>query len=100
MSGLFISAGSLACDAPRLLGDLRVLPNHTWLESAVLKHGAFAVFPSFLWLADLRFFHGDQQLLFIAGLTLLFVTVALLVGPQFGAIKRWASVQNHLHLLS
>jgi hypothetical protein len=34
-----------------------------------------------LWLADLRFFHGDQQLLFIAGLTLLFVTVALLLVP-------------------
>src|SRR6266545_6616993 len=47
--------------------------NHTWLESAMLKdqhHSLF--FPSFFWLTDLRFFHGDQQPLFFAGLVLLF----------------------------
>jgi hypothetical protein len=56
--------------------------NHTWLESALLKHGGHSVFfPSFLWLADLRFFRGNQQLLFIAGLTLLFVTTVLLLVP-------------------
>ncbi len=56
--------------------------NHTWLESSLLKHGGHTLFfPSFLWLADLRFFRGDQQLLFIAGLTLLFVTTTLLLVP-------------------
>jgi hypothetical protein len=56
--------------------------NHTWLESSLLKHGGHSLFfPSFFWLADLRFFRGDQQLLFGAGLTLLFVTTALLLVP-------------------
>jgi hypothetical protein len=56
--------------------------NHTWLESALLKHNSHPVFfPSFLWLADLRFFHGDQLPLFFAGLLLLFLTVALLLIP-------------------
>ena len=56
--------------------------NHTWLESALLKHNSHSVFfPSFLWLADLRFFHGDQLPLFFAGLLLLFLTVALLLIP-------------------
>jgi hypothetical protein len=53
--------------------------NHTWLESAVHKHAEHLLFfPTFLWLADLRFFHGDQELLFVAGLGLLFLTAALL----------------------
>lgn len=54
--------------------------NHTWLESAMLKdqhHSLF--FPSFFWLIDLRFFHGSQELLFFAGLVLLFITVALIL---------------------
>jgi hypothetical protein len=54
--------------------------NHTWLESALLKHNGHSLFfPSFFWLTDLRFFHGSQQPLFFAGLVLLFVTVALLL---------------------
>jgi hypothetical protein len=56
--------------------------NHTWLESALLKHNSHSLFfPSFLWLADLRFFHGKQLPLFFAGLALLFVTIALLLVP-------------------
>jgi hypothetical protein len=54
--------------------------NHTWLESAMLKdqhHSLF--FPSFFWLTDLRFFHGDQLLLFFAGIVLLFITVTLIL---------------------
>src|SRR6266853_1512329 len=54
--------------------------NHTWLESALLKFNNHSLFfPSFLWLADLRFFHGDQQPLFFAGLTLLFISASLLL---------------------
>jgi hypothetical protein len=56
--------------------------SHTWLESSLLKHGEHLIlFPSFFWLADLRFFHGDQELLFIAGLMLLFLTFTLLLIP-------------------
>jgi hypothetical protein len=56
--------------------------NHSWLESSLDKHaGHLMFFPSFFWLADLRFFHGDQELLFVAGLVLLFLTVALLLIP-------------------
>jgi hypothetical protein len=56
--------------------------NHTWLESALHKHYEHLnFFPSFFWLADLRFFHGKQLPLFLAGLTLLFLTVALLLIP-------------------
>jgi hypothetical protein len=54
--------------------------NRTWLETALLKvndHSLF--FPSFLWLADLRFFRGDQLPLFIAGLALLAITASLLL---------------------
>ena len=60
----------------------KVCLNHSWLESALLKlnyHSLF--FPSLIWLADLRFFHGDQQLLFFAGMILLFSTAALLLVP-------------------
>lgn len=56
--------------------------NHTWLESALHKHYEHLMFfPSFFWLADLRFFHGKQLPLFLAGLTMLFLTVALLLIP-------------------
>ena len=56
--------------------------NHTWLDSALLKHNGHSLFyPSFFWLADLRFFHGNQLPLFLAGLSLLFLTVALLLIP-------------------
>jgi len=62
--------------------------NRTWLETALLKvnnHSLF--FPSLLWLADLRFFRGDQLPLFIAGAALLVITASLLLTPV-GMIKR------------
>jgi hypothetical protein len=56
--------------------------NHTWLQSALLKQaGHVMFFPSSIFLANLRFFHGDAQTLFFAGLGLLFVTVSLLLIP-------------------
>jgi hypothetical protein len=54
--------------------------NRTWLETALLKvnnHSLF--FPSFLWLADIRFFRGDQLPLFIIGVALLIITASLLL---------------------
>lgn len=56
--------------------------NHTWFQSALLKQaGHVTFFPSFVGLANLRFFNGDVQMLFFAGLGLLFVTVSLLLIP-------------------
>jgi hypothetical protein len=54
--------------------------NHTWLQSALLKqdnHVKF--FPRAICLANLCLFHGDSQMLFFAGLGLLFITVSLLL---------------------
>jgi hypothetical protein len=56
--------------------------NHSWLESALLKHNGHSLFfPSFIWLADLRFFHGNQELIFYVGLMLLFIATGLLLVP-------------------
>jgi len=56
--------------------------NHTWLQSAMLKQaGHVTFFPSCIGLANLRFFHGDVQMLFFLGLGLLFITVSLLLVP-------------------
>ena len=56
--------------------------NHTWLESALETSNDHSLFfPSFFWLADLRFFHGNQLPLFLAGLSLLLITVGLLLVP-------------------
>ncbi|PYK51599.1 MAG: hypothetical protein DME51_02765 [Verrucomicrobia bacterium] len=56
--------------------------NHTWLQSAMLKQaGHVTFFPSCIGLANLRFFHGDVQMLFFVGLGLLFITVSLLLVP-------------------
>jgi hypothetical protein len=56
--------------------------NHTWLESALHKNWEHLMFfPSFFWLVDLHFFHGKQLPLFLAGLAMLFLTVALLLIP-------------------
>src|SRR5207245_8073735 len=56
--------------------------NHSWLESALLKINHHSIFfPSLIFLADLRFLHGDQQLLFFVGMILLFCTVILLLVP-------------------
>jgi hypothetical protein len=56
--------------------------NHTWFQSALLKQaGHITFFPNLIGLANLRFFHGDVQMLFFVGLGLLFTTVALLLIP-------------------
>src|SRR4029077_20365472 len=54
----------------------------SWLKSALCKYYNHSLFfPTLLRLADLRFFHGDQQPLFFAGLALLFITTSLLLIP-------------------
>jgi hypothetical protein len=54
----------------------------TWLESALRKSAEHLMFfPTLLCLADLRFFHGNQELLFIIGLILLCTTAGLLLIP-------------------
>lgn len=56
--------------------------NHSWLQSALLKFNHHSLFfPNLIRWADLRFFHGDQQLLFVVGMMLLFGTVILLLVP-------------------
>jgi hypothetical protein len=56
--------------------------NHSWLGSALLKINHHSIFfPSLIFLADLRFLHGDQQLLFFVGMILLFCTTILLLVP-------------------
>ena len=53
---------------------------HTWLQSALLKQDVHVkFFPRIICLANLRFFHGDSQMLFSAGVALLFTTVSLLL---------------------
>lgn len=55
---------------------------HTWLQSALLKQDSHVkFFPRIICLANLRFFHGDSEMLFFAGLGLLFITVSLLLIP-------------------
>ena len=54
----------------------------SWLESALCKYYNHSLFfPTLLRLADLHFFHGDQQPLFFVGLALLFITASLLLIP-------------------
>ncbi|MGH8092338.1 MAG: hypothetical protein ACREIF_02530 [Chthoniobacterales bacterium] len=56
--------------------------NHSWLYSALNKfNGHSLFFPSFVWLADLRFFHGDQAVVFYVSLVLLIVSTGLLLLP-------------------
>jgi len=56
--------------------------DNTWLKSALFKYGGHSLFfPMFLQLANLHFFHGSQQFLFFAGLTLLLISVSLLLIP-------------------
>jgi hypothetical protein len=56
--------------------------NHTWFQSALLKQADHVTFfPNLIGLANLRFFHGDVQMLFFEGLGLLFITVSLLLIP-------------------
>jgi hypothetical protein len=54
----------------------------SWLKSALLKYTSHSLFfPSFIWLADFHFFHGNQELLAFVGITLLCSSVALLLIP-------------------
>ena len=54
--------------------------NNSWLHSALYKfNGHSLFFPSFIWLADLRFFHGDQTVIFYASLLLLLASIGLLL---------------------
>jgi hypothetical protein len=56
--------------------------NHSWFESALRKHyGESLLFPSFVWMADLQFFHGRQLPIFLTGLALLFLSTALILIP-------------------
>lgn len=56
--------------------------NQSWFASATLKYNGHShFFPSQIWLMDLRFFHGNQEVLFVAGFGLLCLSVALLVTP-------------------
>ena len=56
--------------------------NYPWLESALHKVNNHSVFfPSLIWLADLRFFHGSQLLLFLIGLAFLLLSTSLLLVP-------------------
>jgi hypothetical protein len=56
--------------------------NHSWLHSAFYKfNGHSLFFPSFVWLADLRFLHGDQAVVFYVSLALLIVSTGLLLVP-------------------
>lgn len=60
----------------------KICLNHSWLESALLKFNHHSLFfPNLIRWADLRFFHGDQQLLFFVGMMLLFGTAILLLVP-------------------
>ncbi len=48
---------------------------HSWWQSAILKfNGHSLFFPSFIWLADLHFFHGNQAVIFYVSLALLILS--------------------------
>ncbi|MGH7937492.1 MAG: hypothetical protein ACRD5Z_22345, partial [Bryobacteraceae bacterium] len=56
--------------------------NHSWWRSAIYKfNGHSLFFPSFIWLADLRFFHGDQTMVFAGSLVLLIISTGMLLLP-------------------
>lgn len=56
--------------------------NYSWLGSAVFKYNNHSIFfPALLWLLDLRFFHGQQLMLFVTSLVLLLLSTALLLIP-------------------
>jgi hypothetical protein len=56
--------------------------NNSWLQSALLKFGGHSLFfPSLIWMANIRFFHGSQQVLFFIGITLMLITFLLVVVP-------------------
>src|SRR4029079_15742475 len=54
--------------------------NNSWLHSALYKFNEHSFFfPSFIWLADLHFFHGDQAIIFYASLIFLIASTSLLL---------------------
>ena len=56
--------------------------NRTWplsVQPFIKYNDHLVFFPSLILLADIRFFHGDQQLLFLVGLALLLITASLLL---------------------
>ena len=56
--------------------------HHSWFYSTIFKYnGHSCFFPAQLWLADLRFLHGNQDFLFAAGLAFELIGTALLVIP-------------------
>ena len=56
--------------------------HRSWFYSAILKYNGHShFFPSQLWLADLRFFHGNQDFLFAAGFLFQVGGTALLALP-------------------
>ncbi|MEO7725399.1 MAG: hypothetical protein ABIU29_12065 [Chthoniobacterales bacterium] len=60
--------------------------NSSWIQSALLKFNNHSLFfPSFVWLSDLHFFHGDQGMLFGVGLLFLVASTFLLLLPIWRA---------------
>lgn len=56
--------------------------NHSWWHSVIYKfNGHSLFFPSFIWLADLRLFHGDQTIVFAGSLVLLIISTGMLLLP-------------------
>jgi hypothetical protein len=52
--------------------------NRPWLTCALMKYAGHSFFfPNLIWLINIYFFHNNQQLLFVIGIVLLFLTVAL-----------------------
>lgn len=56
--------------------------NRPWLYSTLLKYNGHShIFPSQFWLTNLRLFHGNENILFFAGLTLQLISAGLLLAP-------------------
>jgi len=54
--------------------------HQSWMASALLKYNGHShFFPSQFWLADLKFFHGNQDFLFTAGLAFQLLGTTLLL---------------------
>lgn len=54
--------------------------NHSWWYSTLLRYNGHShFFPGQVWLANLRFFHGQPDLLFFVGLSLELLSIVLLV---------------------
>lgn len=56
--------------------------NHSWLYSTFLKYNGHShIFPSQFWLINLRLFHGNENIMFFAGLALQLASAVLLLVP-------------------